>query len=84
MRIQVILYSYLREKLPPDANGRAELELPEGSPVAAVFEQLSLPRQVAWAINGVAQRDFDLELHDGDEVRVFRQGAGGVDFCGGS
>jgi len=77
MRIQVILYSYLREKLPPDANGRAELELPEGSPVAAVFEQLSLPRQVAWAINGVAQRDFDLELHDGDEVRVFRQGAGG-------
>lgn len=77
MRIQVILYSYLREKLPPDANGRAELELPEGSPVAAVFEQLSLPRQVAWAINGMAQRDFDLELHDGDELRVFRQGAGG-------
>jgi len=77
MRIQVILYSYLREKLPPDANGRAELELPEGSPVAAVFEQLSLPRQVAWAINGVAQRDFDLVLRDGDEVRVFRQGAGG-------
>lgn len=77
MRVRVILYSYLRERLPAEANGRAELELPEGSPVAAVFEQLSLPRQVAWAINGVAQRDFDLVLHDGDEVRVFRQGAGG-------
>ena len=77
MRIQVILYSYLRERLPVEANGRAELELPEGSPVAAVFERLDLPRQVAWAVNGVAQRDFGLVLHDGDEVRVFRQGAGG-------
>ena len=77
MRIQVILYSYLREKLPPEANGRAELELPEGSPAAAVFERLDLPRQGAWAVNGVAQRDFDLVLHDGDELRVFRQGAGG-------
>lgn len=77
MRIQVILYSYLREKLPPDANGRAELDLPEGSPAAAVFERLDLPRQVAWAVNGVAQRDFELILHEGDEVRVFRQGAGG-------
>ncbi len=77
MRIRVILYSYLRELLPADANGRAELELPDGSPAAAVFERLNLPRQVAWAVNGTAQRDFDLVLRDGDEVRVFRQGAGG-------
>jgi len=77
MRIRVILYSYLRELLPADTKGRAELELPDGSPVAAVFERLSLPQQVAWAVNGTAQRDFDLVLHDGDEVRVFRQGAGG-------
>ncbi len=77
MRIRVILYSYLREKLPAEFNGRAELELPDGSPAAALFEQLELPRQVAWAVNGVATRDFDRTLHDGDEVRVFRQGAGG-------
>ncbi|NMB68399.1 MAG: hypothetical protein GYA20_06525 [Chloroflexi bacterium] len=77
MRIQVILYSYLRERLPAEANGRVEMELPDGSPVAAVFERLDLPRQVAWAVNGTAQRDFGLVLRDGDEVRVFRQGAGG-------
>lgn len=77
MRIQVILYSYLRERLPAEANGRVELDLPEGSPAAAVFERLDLPRQIAWAVNGVAQRDFDFVLHDGDEVRIFRQGAGG-------
>lgn len=77
MRVKVVLYSYLREKLPAGANGRTELELPEGSPVAAVFERLDLPGQVAWAVNGVAQRDTSLTLRDGDEVRVFRQGAGG-------
>lgn len=77
MRIRVILYSYLREKLPPETNGRTELDLPEGSPAAAVFERLGLPRQVAWAVNGVAQRDFEFILREGDEVRVFRQGAGG-------
>ena len=77
MRIRVILYSYLRERLPAEANGRVELELPDGSPVAADFERLDLPRQVAWAVNGTAQRDFGLVLRDGDEVRVFRQGAGG-------
>jgi hypothetical protein len=77
MRIHVILYSYLRENLPATANGRTELELPESSPAAAVFEQLKLPGQVAWAVNGIAQRDVNLTLHDGDELRVFRQGAGG-------
>lgn len=77
MLVRVILYSYLREKLPAETNGRAELELPEGSPAAAVFDRLELPRQVAWAVNGVAQRNFNLVLHDGDEVRIFRQGAGG-------
>lgn len=77
MRIHVILYSYLREKMPAESNGHAELELPDGSPAAAIFEQLGLPRQVAWAVNGVARRDFDWILHDGDEVRVFRPGAGG-------
>ncbi len=77
MRIRVILYSYLREKLPVDANGRVELDLPDGSAAGVIFEQLSLPRQVAWAVNGISQHNLHLILHDGDEVRVFRQGAGG-------
>lgn len=77
MRVRVILFSYLRELLPAEANGRAELDLPEGSQALAVFDQLKLPRQVAWAVNGTVQRDLAFPLHDGDEVRVFRQGAGG-------
>lgn len=40
MRIRVILYSYLRENLPADTNGRAELDLPDGSPAGLIFEQI--------------------------------------------
>ena len=77
MRIRVILHSYLREKLPPEAKGRAEVELPEAATVADLFARLDLPLQVAWSLNEQLQRDLSLPLRNGDEVRVFRQGAGG-------
>jgi sulfur carrier protein ThiS len=77
MLIKVVLHSYLREKLPADAKGRAEINLPEGSTVADLFTHLDLPTQVAWAINGNIQRDIQIKLKTNDEVRVFRQGAGG-------
>ena len=77
MRIRVILHSYLREKLPPEAKGRAEVELPEAATVADLFTRLDLPLQVAWSLNEQLQRDLSLPLKNGDEVRVFRQGAGG-------
>jgi hypothetical protein len=77
MRIKVILHSVLREKLPPETKGRVELELPEGASVAQLFDQLDLPVHVSWALNGSLQRDRQIILQPGDEVRVFRQGAGG-------
>jgi hypothetical protein len=77
MRVSIILYSYLREKLPPETRGRTVLELPEGSCVADAFRQLDLPAALAWSLNGSLQRDQSLPLHDGDELQAFRQGAGG-------
>lgn len=77
VRIQVVLHSYLREKLPAQAKGRVALDLPEGATVADVFHRLGLPEQAAWSVNGVLQRDLSLRLAEGDELRVFRQGAGG-------
>jgi molybdopterin converting factor small subunit len=77
MRVRVILHSYLREKLPQAANGRAELDLPDGATAGELFTRLDLPPQVAWSLNNNIQRDLGLVLKDGDEVRVFRQGAGG-------
>ncbi len=77
MRIRVVLHSYLREKLPPETHGRAEIELPEGSTAADLFRMLGLPENAAWAVNGRLERELARPLADGDEVRVFRQGAGG-------
>ena len=77
MRIKVILHSVLREKLPPETKGRVEIEMAEGATAAELFELLGLPVYVAWALNGSIQRDRKMILQHGDEVRVFRQGAGG-------
>jgi hypothetical protein len=77
MNVRVVLHSYLREKLPPEAKGRTLIELTEGATAGILFERLGLPEHVAWSVNGVIQRERGLVLRDGDEVRVFRQGAGG-------
>ncbi len=79
MLVRVVLHSYLREKLPPEARGRAEIELPDGSTAGDLFRLLDLPTAVAWAVNGRLERNLSVPLTEGDEVRVFRQGAGG---CG--
>jgi hypothetical protein len=77
MQVKVILHSVLREKLPPEAKGRVILDLLEGVTVGQLFQQLDLPNHAAWALNGSLQRDLNITLQHGDEVRVFRQGAGG-------
>ncbi len=77
MRVRVVLHSYLREKLPPEARGQAEIDLPGGSTAADLFRLLDLPAGAAWAVNGKLERDLARPLSEGDEVRVFRQGAGG-------
>ncbi len=77
MRVRVVLYSTLREKLPAEARGRADLVLENGSSVKHIIEQLGLPSGVAWALNGNLERDVDLNLKDGDELQFFRVGAGG-------
>jgi len=77
MKIRVVLHSVLRERLPPETNGKADLELPEGCTVQEVIHRLGLPEHVSCAINGQIERSLHKILQDGDEVRFFRPGAGG-------
>jgi hypothetical protein len=77
MKVRVILHSYLREKLPAESMGRAEIELPPQSCIGDLFNLLGISLPVSWSLNGRLERDLSLILQDGDEVRVFRQGAGG-------
>lgn len=78
MRIQVKLYSRFRDRLPPEARGRAALELPEGSTVADLLAHLGIEGRIEWlSVNEVHEPDVGRTLHDGDEVSIFPPVAGG-------
>jgi sulfur carrier protein ThiS len=77
MKVSVVLHSYLREQLPPEARGMATLELPEGARVKDVVARLHLPDHVIFALNEQLQRDREIALKDGDALRFLRAGAGG-------
>jgi hypothetical protein len=77
MRVSVILHSYLRELLPPEARGMTVLELPDGAKVKDVVARLRLPDHVIFALNEHLERDRELALRDGDSLRFLRAGAGG-------
>ncbi len=79
MKVRVILYSTLRETLPPENNGRTELELPDGCTLGKVVERLNLSGVFLCAVNKVIERDMMAPLHNDDELRIFRPGSGGID-----
>lgn len=77
LRVNVILHSILREKLPPEARGRAALDLEEGACLKDVILRLDLPAELVCAVNEKVERDLDHPLQDGDLIRFLRPGAGG-------
>jgi sulfur carrier protein ThiS len=80
MKFKVILYSTLREKLPPENNGCIELELPVGSTIYDAVQQLGLVDPFLCAINGEVEQNMKRSIHDKDELRFFRPGSGGSNF----
>ena len=77
MKVSVVLHSFLREQLPPEARGMAVLELPVGARVKDVVARLHLPEHVIFSLNEHLERDRELALKDGDALRFLRAGAGG-------
>jgi molybdopterin converting factor small subunit len=77
MIVKIILHSILREKLPPENRGRTQLILNDGSTIQDVISLLKLPEPVMASLNTVFNRDLNSKLSDGDELRLFRPGAGG-------
>jgi len=77
IRVSVRLYNRLQFLLPPEADGRTELELPEGSKVKDVYGILGISRPYPIAVNGVIERDPDRILEQGDQVAVFAPVSGG-------
>lgn len=78
MKISVKLYGMLREKLPAENNGKAELELPSGSTLEDLLQHLKIDSLVKASVNENLERDFQRELYDGDDVQLFRPVGGGA------
>lgn len=77
MHVRVTLYSLLRDLLPKEARGRAELDLPDGATLGELRARLSLPANAVCAVNGQVVRDDAHPLRDGDQVGFFRASGGG-------
>jgi thiamine biosynthesis protein ThiS len=75
--VYVQLYSILREKLPPDTNGRSVLELNEGATLQDLLSKLDIKRRVVISVNGEHETDYSRQLKNGDEIQLFSSISGG-------
>ena len=71
------LKSILRERLPPEAKGRATLELPEQSNLADIAERFDIRHRAIFTVNGKVEVDMARPLQEGDQVAVYVTSAGG-------
>lgn len=77
MEVHLQLYSILREKLPPEAKGRAVLQLDEGATLGDLLQDLNIERRVIISVNDEHETDRSRRLKDGDTVRLFSSISGG-------
>ena len=77
MKIHVQLYSILREKLPPEANGKAVLQLKDGASLQDLLDDLDITRRVVVSVNENHEADMSLRLQEGDRVKIFSSISGG-------
>ena len=75
--IHLQLYSILREKLPPAAEGRVLWQMKEGVTLADLLDELDISRRVVISVNGDHEIDRSRKLLDGDEVKIFSSISGG-------
>jgi sulfur carrier protein ThiS len=75
--IKLQLYSILREKLPPEAKGRAVLQMEEDATLADLLAVLGISRRVVISVNGDHESDRSRRLQDGDEIKLFSSISGG-------
>jgi sulfur carrier protein ThiS len=77
MKIQLKLIASYRDFLPPENEGRAEIEIPEGTTAVAILQNLGVPiDETVILVNGRAT-DPDETLQEGSVVFAFHATAGG-------
>jgi len=79
MKIVVHLHSILQRKTPQGTQRKLEVELPEGSTIQDLVENLEVevaPEHLSLALNGRVAK-LEQELHDGDKVHLMVPISGG-------
>jgi sulfur carrier protein ThiS len=77
LRVNVRLHGILRDHLPPEAKGRATINLEDGASVGDLITHLGIKRRVLVALNGGQKSENTRILEDGDEVAIFTVIGGG-------
>jgi len=77
VKVNVHLHGILRDQLPPDAKGRATINLEDGTSVGDLLTQLGIKRRVVISLHGNQQLDKTYILQDGDQVSIFTVIGGG-------
>lgn len=77
LEIHLQLYSILREKLPPEAEGKAVWHLEDGTTLQDVLDKLGISRRVVISVNGTHETDRFRELQNGDVIKLFSSVSGG-------
>jgi thiamine biosynthesis protein ThiS len=77
LKINLQLYSILREHLPKENEGKAALHLANETTLADLLERLSIKRKVVISVNDIHETDFSRKLEDGDNVKIFSSVSGG-------
>ena len=77
MQVNVHLHGILRDHLPPEAKGRATMDLEDGATISDLITQLGIKRRVIIALNGNQKPENTHILDDGDQVSIFTVIGGG-------
>jgi thiamine biosynthesis protein ThiS len=77
LQVNVHLHGILRDHLPPEARGRATIDLEDGATVGDLITQLGIKRRVVIALNGGQKSEKTHTLEDGDQVSIFTVIGGG-------
>jgi thiamine biosynthesis protein ThiS len=77
LKVNIHLHGILRDQLPPDAKGRAIIDLEDGASVGDLINHLGIKRRVVVALNGDHKLDNTHTLEDGDQVSIFTVIGGG-------
>jgi thiamine biosynthesis protein ThiS len=77
LKINLQLYSILREHLPKDAAGEAALQLADETSLGDLLESLGIKRKVVISVNDIHETDYSRILEDGDTIKIFSSVSGG-------